>query len=54
MKTKINFLLKVKLTPYSPDINIIELVWAELKRFLRKKKLQTKEDIVSRVQKFIH
>ncbi len=38
--------------PYSPDINVIELVWAELKRFLRKKKLQTKEDIVARVQKF--
>ena len=27
-------LIKVKLPPYSPDINVIELVWAEMKRFL--------------------
>ena len=31
----------VKLPPYSPDINIIELVWADLKRYLRKKCLKT-------------
>ncbi len=38
--------------PYSPDINIIELVWAELKRFLRKKFLKTKQEIADRVQLF--
>lgn len=43
---------QVKLPPYSPDINIIELVWAELKRFLRKKFLKTKQEIADRVQKF--
>jgi hypothetical protein len=40
------------LPPYSPDINIIELVWAELKRFLRKKFLKTKQEIADRVQLF--
>jgi transposase len=44
----------VKLPPYSPDINIIELVWAELKRFLRKKFLKTKQEIADRVQKFFN
>ena len=38
--------------PYSPDINIIELVWAELKRFLRKKFLKTKQEIADRVRLF--
>ena len=38
--------------PYSPDINIIELVWAELKRFLRKKVLKTKQAIADRVKLF--
>jgi transposase len=42
----------VKLPPYSPDINVIELVWAELKRFLRKKLLKSKQEIANRVQKF--
>jgi len=44
--------LKVKLPPYSPDINVIELVWAELKRFLRKKYLKTKQEIANRVKLF--
>ena len=43
---------KVKLPPYSPDINIIELVWAELKRFLRKRMLTTKQEVVDRAQLF--
>ena len=38
--------------PYSPDINIIELVWAELKRYLRKKVLKTKQEIANRIQQF--
>jgi len=43
---------KVKLPPYSPDINVIELVWAELKRFLRKRMLTTKQEVVDRAQLF--
>ncbi len=42
----------VKLPPFSPDINIIELVWAELKRFLRKKLLKNQQEIADRVQLF--
>ena len=42
----------MKLPPYSPDINIIELVWADLKRFLRKKELKTREEICDRVELF--
>ena len=41
-----------KLSPYSPDINIIELVWAELKRFLRKKLLKNQQEIADRVKLF--
>ena len=43
---------KVKLPPYSPDINIIELVWAELKRFLRKRMFTTRQEVVDRAQLF--
>ncbi len=38
--------------PFSPDINIIELVWAEMKRFLRIKKLKTRQEIADRVRLF--
>ena len=38
--------------PYSPDINVIELVWAEMKRYLRKRLLKTPEEIMSRVEKY--
>ena len=41
-----------KLPPYSPDINIIELVWADLKRFLRKKLLKDNIEIANRVKLF--
>ena len=43
---------KVKLPPFSPDINIIELVWAEMKRFLRKKKLKNRQEVADRVRLF--
>ena len=43
---------KTKLPPYSPDINVIELVWAELKRYLRKRLVTTPDEIMARVQKF--
>ena len=38
--------------PFSTDINIIELVWADLKRFLRKKLLKTREEICDRAEIF--
>jgi transposase len=44
--------MKVKLPPYSPDINVIELVWAELKRFLRKKTLRTRQEVANRIHLF--
>ena len=31
-----------------PDINVIELVWSELKRFLRKRLSTTKQQVVDR------
>jgi transposase len=40
------------LPPFSPDINIIELVWADMKRFLRKKKLKTRQEVADRVKLF--
>jgi transposase len=43
---------KVKLPPFSPDINIIELVWADMKRFFRKKKLKNRQEVADRVQLF--
>jgi transposase len=38
--------------PYSPDINIIELVWADLKRYIRKKLCETEEQLVYRIHKY--
>jgi hypothetical protein len=40
------------LPPYSPDINVIECVWADLKRFLRKKLLRTKQEVADRIALF--
>jgi transposase len=37
---------------YSPDINMIELIWAELKRYVRKKACNTTNELVHRIQKF--
>ena len=47
------YLIKQKRTAaFSPDINIIELVWADLKQYLRKKKYSTLEEWVKGVRRF--
>ncbi len=45
-------LFKIKIPPYSPDINVIELVWAKLKKYTRKKVCRSKQALVYRIQKF--
>lgn len=42
----------MKIPPYSPDINVIELVWAKLKKYLRKKLCRTQRELVYRINKF--
>ena len=37
---------------YSPDINIIELVWSDLKRFLRERNCRSFDDLVLSVRLF--
>ena len=37
---------------YSPDINVIEMVWADLKNYLRSKCPQTMYHLVECVRKF--
>ena len=46
------YFFKNKIAPYSPDINIIELVWADCKRYLRKKLCETKEELIYRIHKY--
>ena len=43
---------KIKIPPYSPDINIIELVWADLKKYIRKRVCKNKHELIYRIQKF--
>ena len=41
------------MTPaFSPDINIIEMVWADLKMYINKKSPKTIYDLVKCVRKF--
>jgi len=42
----------VPLPPYSPDINIIELVWHDLKQYIRAKPCSTYQEVRHRVGKF--
>ena len=42
----------LKLPPYSPDINVIELMWHDLKFFLRKKQCHTIAELNYRIQQF--
>ncbi|CAF0985127.1 unnamed protein product [Brachionus calyciflorus] len=42
----------IKIPAYSPDINIIELVWSELKHYVRKKYCKDIKSITERINKF--
>jgi len=42
----------IQLPPYSPDISIIELMWHDLKYYVRMKECRTLEQLNYRVQKF--
>ncbi|CAF1064095.1 unnamed protein product [Brachionus calyciflorus] len=42
----------IKLPPYSPDINVIELVWSELKNYVKKKFCSNIDELRARVQRF--
>ncbi len=46
------YFLKIRSPPYSPDLNPIELVWADMKRFIRKSPLSSPKDIVTAISKF--
>jgi transposase len=47
-------LQKIRLPAYSPDMNTIELVWHELKAYLRKKQCLNLDQFIHRIQKFFH
>jgi transposase len=44
----------IKLPTYSPDINVIELLWSHLKNYVRKKPCHTVNAVRRRVYKFFH
>ena len=48
-RNQINWL---RTPPYSPDINVIEMVWHDLKQFIRSKCPTTLYDLVKYVRKF--
>ncbi|CAF0860996.1 unnamed protein product [Brachionus calyciflorus] len=43
----------IKIPPYSPDINIIEHIWGDMRRFINKKYCTTVREIRSRVSKYV-
>jgi transposase len=38
--------------PCSPDLNPIEMLWAEMKQFVAKRFCKTKEEVVTAIQEF--
>ncbi|CAF0973239.1 unnamed protein product [Brachionus calyciflorus] len=42
----------VRSTPRSPDLNPIEMLWNEMKCFVRKSGCKTKSDIVNKIYEF--
>ena len=44
----------IEIPPHSPDINIIENVWASLKRYVRRKSCSTIEEIQKRISHFFN
>ncbi|CAF1005233.1 unnamed protein product, partial [Brachionus calyciflorus] len=45
--------IMLKAPPNCPDINIIELVWTELKNYIRRKNCKTSEELVKNVYRFV-
>ena len=44
--------IQFKIPPYSPDINIIENIWASMKKYVRKESCSTVEEIKTRIVDF--
>lgn len=42
----------IRSPPFSPDLNPIEWVWSDLKRFVRKQKCKTKNEVITAIKKF--
>ncbi|CAF1126730.1 unnamed protein product, partial [Brachionus calyciflorus] len=43
----------IKIPPYSPDINVIEHVWGDMRRYINKKYCDNIEKLRSRANKFV-
>lgn len=43
---------KIKTPPNSPDLNPIEWVWADLKKFVSKKLCKTEQECISAIEEF--
>ena len=46
------YLKKIRTPPYSPDINVIEMVWANLKRYIREKCPKSLHELIKFIRKF--
>jgi transposase len=44
--------IQLKIPPYSPDINIIENIWASMKKYVRKESCSKDEEIKTRIVDF--
>ena len=41
--------IKIRSPPRSPDLNPIEMVWHEMKRFIRKSRCKTESEVVAKI-----
>ena len=48
----LNIFIKNFSPPYSPDLNPIEMMWADLKRYVRSKFCKSKRDVLKYIEKF--
>ena len=46
------YICKLQTPSYLPDINVIELVWADLKKYIRKHRAETLHDLIRLIRKF--
>jgi transposase len=44
--------IQLKIPPYGPDINIIENIWASMKKYVRKESCSKDEEIKTRIVDF--